>query len=191
MAGLGQLSKLTTKGMSLESGFGGGGENSIKWDDVAAALATTQPEAYWYARVVFCRDNYHLKMLLEWLSNWVKAVITEKGIKPKAHTVEHMAQGIAVIALFGEVWRKPCTHRHCSYGKVVHGRDERKCPVCDGTMRVDQATDEKLSIGKFVMTAQSYQETWLQFERMVQGLFSDWREKLSAHLDWKLAEVAA
>ena len=36
MAGLGQLAKLTTRGMRLEPGSGGTG--GLKWDDVAAGL---------------------------------------------------------------------------------------------------------------------------------------------------------
>ena len=75
-------------------------------------------------------------------------IIKQKGIKAKSHSNEHMAQGIATIALFGECWWRKCTHVYWHEGKVKGGK---VCPVCEGRLTVEMGTREKLSIGKLEM----------------------------------------
>ena len=77
MAGLGQLAKLTTRGMRFEPGSGGTG--GLKWDDVAAGLRGLDDPAYWYARAVFCQDNVFTMRLLDYLTMSAYRIIKQNG----------------------------------------------------------------------------------------------------------------
>ena len=185
MAGLGQLAKLTTRGMRLEPGSGGTG--GLKWDDVAAGLRGLDDPAYWYARAVFCQDNVFTMRLLDYLTMSAYRIIKQNGIKAKSHSNEHMAQGIATIALFGECWRRKCTHVYCHEGKVKGGK---VCPVCEGRLTVEMGTREKLSIGNLEMTPEGYNKSWLLVERELQGVFARWRAEILAAMDANIGEAA-
>lgn len=184
MAGLQQLAKLTTRGMRLEPGSGGTG--GLKWDDVAAGLRGLEDPAYWYARAVFCQDNVFTMRLLDYLTMSAYRIIKQNGIKAKSHSNEHMAQGIATIALFGECWRRKCTYAYCHEGKAKG----KTCPVCEGRMTVEMGTGAKLSIGKLEMTTQAYGQTWYPVERELQGMFTRWRAEILAAMDANIGEAA-
>ena len=185
MAGLGQLAKLTTRGMRLEPGSGGTG--GLKWDDVAAGLRGLHVPAYWYARAVSCQDNVFTMRLLDYLTMSAYRIIKQNGIKAKSHSNEHMAQGIATIALFGECWRRKCTHVYCHEGKVKGGKT---CPVCEGRLTVEMGTREKLSIGKLDIDRSNYERTWLPVEREIQGMFARWRAEIVSAMDANIGGAA-
>ena len=187
MAGLGQLAKLTTRGMNLAPASGGKTDN-LKWDDVAASLRGLDDPAYWYARAVFCQDNAFTARLMDHLTLQAHRIIRQRGVKPKSHSIPHMARGIATIALFAECWHRRCTHVYCHEGKVKGGK---LCPVCAGTRMVDMGTGEKLSIGQLDMERSSYERTWLPVERILQGYFGQWRAEILDAMEANLGSSEA
>ena len=187
MAGLGQLAKLTTRGVNPEP-FSGGGRSGLKWDDIAASLRGIDDPAYWYARAVFCQDNAFTERLMGHLTCMALTFMRDRGIKPRAHSGMYMAEGIATIALFSECWKRRCTHLYCHEGRVKGGK---LCPVCAGQRTVGMATGEKLSIGKFDLDRSSYERTWEPIERQLQGVFGRWRAEILAEMDANLGDAEA
>ena len=191
MPGLSQLSKLTSRAVPLNFSSGGASVSNIAWDDVAGAMAGLPPQAYWYARAVFCRDNHYTKTLQAWITEWVLQRMTSKGAESRRQTIAEIAAGISMIALFGECWCRPCTHPKCVSGSVITRGKLSICPTCRGAGRVGQSLRQKISVGGLKMTPENYSGQWRKYEFMVLGLFKEWRAVISEQLNVDLSDDPA